>query len=145
MKLFSCSTQLSMKFVLLINLKLPKNYKIISCYTWLSFEISLLINMKMPTFVGIFLFIRRENFMHSWFEHEKKKNKQKKKKKPWGLITLMRSLICHFFVCISPEGTFSNGLIHLPYSLKVQIKAAADDTDSFFYFAEKIRLVTFSS
>ena len=39
-KLFSCSTQLSMKF-------------------------SLLINMKMPTIVGIFIFFRRENFMHS--------------------------------------------------------------------------------
>ena len=39
-KLFSCSTQLSMKF-------------------------SLLIIMKMPTIVGIFIFISRENFMLS--------------------------------------------------------------------------------
>ena len=28
--------------------------------------------MKMPTFVGIFIFISRENFMLSWVEHEKK-------------------------------------------------------------------------
>ena len=40
-KKFSCSTQLSMKF-------------------------SLLINMKMPTIVGIFIFISREIFMLSY-------------------------------------------------------------------------------
>ena len=40
-KLFSCSSQLSMKF-------------------------SLLINMKMPTIVGIFIFISREIFMLSY-------------------------------------------------------------------------------
>ena len=40
-KLFSCSTQLSMKF-------------------------SLQINMKMPTIVGIFIFISREKFMLSY-------------------------------------------------------------------------------
>ena len=42
MKLFSCSTQLSMKF-------------------------SLLINMKMSTIVGIFIFISREIFMSAMF------------------------------------------------------------------------------
>ena len=41
-KLFSCSTQLSMKF-------------------------SLLINMKMPTIIGIFVFISREMFMSAMF------------------------------------------------------------------------------
>ena len=40
-KLFSCSTQLNMKF-------------------------SLLINMKMPTIVGIYIFINRKNFMFSY-------------------------------------------------------------------------------
>ena len=40
---FSCSTQLSMKFSLLINMKMP-----------------ILVNMKMPTIVGIFIFISRE-------------------------------------------------------------------------------------
>ena len=34
-------------------------------------KISLVINMKMPTVVGIFMFISRENFMLSLFEHEK--------------------------------------------------------------------------
>ena len=34
-------------------------------------RISSLINMKMPTIVGIFIFISRENFMHSCVEHEK--------------------------------------------------------------------------
>ena len=34
-------------------------------------KISQLINMKMPTFVGIFIFISRENFMLSSVEHEK--------------------------------------------------------------------------
>ena len=34
-------------------------------------KISLLINMKMQIIVGIFIFISRENFMHSSVEHEK--------------------------------------------------------------------------
>ena len=46
LKLFSYSTQLSMKFSLLINMKMP--------------------NMKMPTIVGIFIFISREIFMLSY-------------------------------------------------------------------------------
>ena len=46
MKHFSCSTQLSMKFILPINI-------------------------KMPTFVGILMFISKINFMLSWVEHEK--------------------------------------------------------------------------
>ena len=61
---FSCSSQLTMKFVLLINLKL-----LTSANSFLlniaEYEISLLINMKMPIFVGIFMFISRENFMLS--------------------------------------------------------------------------------
>ena len=62
-KLFSCSTQLSMKFYLLINSVLlistvvfllsSAESKIFSAY------------MKMPTLVGIFIFISRENFMLS--------------------------------------------------------------------------------
>ena len=57
---FSCSTQLSMKFSLLINMKIPT-----ICSTQLSMKFSLLINMKMPTIVGIFIFISREIFMLS--------------------------------------------------------------------------------
>ena len=45
--------QLSMKFSLLINIKMATN-------------LSLLINMKMPTLVGIFIFISIENFMLSY-------------------------------------------------------------------------------
>ena len=65
-KLFSCSTQLSMKFKLLIN----------SCtetsglnHQHLSFI--LLINIKMPTIVGILTFLSRINFMLNSVEHEK--------------------------------------------------------------------------
>ena len=70
-KKFSCSTQPSMKFVLLINLKLlaTANSFLLNIA---EHEISLIINMKMPTFVGIFISISRENFMLSWVEHEKR-------------------------------------------------------------------------
>ena len=40
-------------------------YKFFSCSTQLSMKFSLLINMKMPTIVGIFIFIKREMFMLS--------------------------------------------------------------------------------
>ena len=44
----------------------PQGYKtIFSCSTQLSMKFSLLINMKMPTIVGIFIFISREIFMLS--------------------------------------------------------------------------------
>ena len=65
-KLFSHSTQLSMTFVLLINLKL---LTIVNSFLLNIAEneisLRLLINMKMQTFVGIFIFITRENFMFS--------------------------------------------------------------------------------
>ena len=41
-----------------------------SCSTQLSKEISLLINMKMPTIVGIFIFISREIFLHSYVQQQ---------------------------------------------------------------------------
>ena len=41
----------------------PEIIKLVSCSTQLSMEFSLLINMKMPTIVGIFIFICRENFI----------------------------------------------------------------------------------
>ena len=40
--------------------------KLLSCSAHLSMKFSLLINMKMPTFVGIFIFIIREIFMLSY-------------------------------------------------------------------------------
>ena len=50
-KTFSCSTQLSINIFMLINL--------------------ILLTMPNSFFVGIFIFISRENFMLSWVEHEK--------------------------------------------------------------------------
>ena len=44
----------------------PQGYKNFSCSTQLSMKFSLLINMKMPTIVGIFIFISREIFMLSY-------------------------------------------------------------------------------
>ena len=44
----------------------PEVIKSFSCSTQLSMKFSLLINMKMPTIVGIFIFISRENFMLSY-------------------------------------------------------------------------------
>ena len=41
----------------------PEVIKLFSCSTQLSMKFSLLINMKMPTIVGIFIFMSRENFM----------------------------------------------------------------------------------
>ena len=43
----------------------PEVIKLFSCSTQLSMKFSLLINMKMPTIVGIFIFISREMFMLS--------------------------------------------------------------------------------
>ena len=55
-KLFSCSTHLSMKFVLLISLKL------------LTIASAFLLNI---TIVGVFIFISGEKLMLSWVEHKK--------------------------------------------------------------------------
>ena len=44
----------------------PQIIKRFSCSNQLSMKFSLLINMKMPTIVGIFIFISREIFMLSY-------------------------------------------------------------------------------
>ena len=44
----------------------PEVIKFFSCSTQLSMKFSLLINMKMPTIVGIFIFISREILMLSY-------------------------------------------------------------------------------
>ena len=62
-KYFSCSNQLSTKFQLLIETKMPTN-KEVSCFKSLSVLI-LLINVKMPTIVGIFTFMSRINVVLS--------------------------------------------------------------------------------
>ena len=63
-KLFSCSTQLSTKFQLLVKIKMPTNEEV--CCLSLSYVVFiLLINAKMPTIVFILTFISRINFVLS--------------------------------------------------------------------------------
>ena len=66
----SCHYMLQYPVILLTDNKdsiRPGGYKpFFSCSTQLSTKFSLLINMKMPTIVGIFIFISRENFMLSY-------------------------------------------------------------------------------
>ena len=67
-KLFSCSTQLSMKFQLLTKTKMLRKIN-----TFLAFKLSdvlfiMLIHVKMPTIVGILTFMSMMNFMLSWVE-----------------------------------------------------------------------------
>ena len=63
LKLYSCPTQLSTKFQLLIKTKMPTN-KGGSCYKSLSCCFIMLINVKMPTIVGILTFISTNNCLH---------------------------------------------------------------------------------
>ena len=63
-KLFSCSTQLSLEFQLLIKTKMLKNIGI-PCFYISDDVFILLINAKMPTIVGILTFMSRINFMRS--------------------------------------------------------------------------------
>ena len=60
-KLFSCSTQLSTKFQLLIKTKIPTTEKFLAL-SLSDFVFIMLINVKMPTIVGISTFLRRINF-----------------------------------------------------------------------------------
>ena len=70
LKLFSCSTQLSMKFVLLINPKLLRtaNSSLLHIAEHENFSAN---EYEKANYFGIFIFISRENFMLSWVEHEK--------------------------------------------------------------------------
>ena len=63
---FSCSTELSSKFQLLIKTKIPTTEKV-SCFnlSLLDVVFSMLINVKMPTIVGILIFMSRINFVLS--------------------------------------------------------------------------------
>ena len=69
-KLFSCSTQLSTKFQLLIKTKIPTMKKLIALSLSDAVFI-MLINVKMPTIVGILTFMSRINFVLRWVEHWK--------------------------------------------------------------------------
>ena len=69
--IFSCSTQLRMKFVQLMKKIKLQQFKLFSCTAELTMNYFLLINIKMPTTVGILIFISRKNFMLNWVEYEK--------------------------------------------------------------------------
>ena len=63
-KLLSCSTQLSIKFQLLIKTKMLKNTDFLAFI--LSEDVFILfINVKMPTIVGILTFMNRISFVLS--------------------------------------------------------------------------------
>ena len=47
------------------------NLKLSSCTAKMSMKFFLLINIKMPTNVGILIFISRKDFMLNWVEYEK--------------------------------------------------------------------------
>ena len=61
--LFSCSTQLSTKFQMLIKTKIP-TIKFLA-FSLLDIEFIMLINVKMPTIVGILTLMSRINFVLS--------------------------------------------------------------------------------
>ena len=63
-KLFSCLSQLSIEFQMLITTKVIKN-KDFSCFQTLICCIIMLINVKMPNIVGILTFMSMINFMLS--------------------------------------------------------------------------------
>ena len=62
-KLFSCSTQLSTKFQLLI--KTITTNEEVSCLSLSDVVFLMLINVKMPTIIGILTFMSRINFVLS--------------------------------------------------------------------------------
>ena len=68
--LVSCSTQLSMKFQLLIKLKILKNIFLAFKLSYVAFI--MLINVEMPTIVSISTFMSMMISMLSSFEHKKK-------------------------------------------------------------------------
>ena len=55
-KLFSCSTQLSTEFQLLIKTKIPTNEEV-SCFSLSVFVFLMLINFKMTKIVGILIYL----------------------------------------------------------------------------------------
>ena len=63
-KLFSCSTQLSIELQMLIKTKMLKNKDFLA-FMLSDFAFMLLINVKMPTIVGILMFMSRINFILS--------------------------------------------------------------------------------
>ena len=72
-KLFSCSTQLSMKISLLTNMKMP-TMQLLLAFSYLlaeKFSCSAICSKKEFAIVRNLKFISRANFMLNWVEHEK--------------------------------------------------------------------------
>ena len=69
-KLFSCSTQLSMKFIMLINVKMPTIVGILTFISMLN-ETSESLKARKVGLFQQFSFISNWNFMLRWVEHEK--------------------------------------------------------------------------
>ena len=69
-KLFSRSTQLSMKFQMLISMKISRNSTFFPAQK-LRMLFFVLINVKMPTIVGILTLMSRKSFMLNRVEHGK--------------------------------------------------------------------------
>ena len=115
-KTFSCSSQLSMKFFMLINLRLVTiaNSFLLNIAEHENFSANKYENANFcwqPTFVGIFIFIRRENFMLSWVEHEKKFFNL------WAWSDCADAQADLVLRCRhTPEDTFSHGVAHLMYN-----------------------------
>ena len=65
---FSCSTQLSMKFIILINVKMPT---IVGILTFISMANTTSERLKAVLFFSLLVFISSCNFMLSIAEHEK--------------------------------------------------------------------------
>ena len=70
-KKFSCSSQLSMKFFLLINIKMPTNVGILIFISRKSFMLSSDVQEE-PLNCWYLIFIGVTNFILSWVEHEKR-------------------------------------------------------------------------
>ena len=70
-KLFSCSTQLSTKFILLINVKMPTIVGILTFISMINTTYESFESKKKSVYGGILVFMSSCNFVLSWVEHEK--------------------------------------------------------------------------
>ena len=77
-KLFSCSTQLSMNIEMLTSIKISRNSAFsgsdkprILFFLLINIKMPTTINVKIPTIVGILTFMSRKNFMLILVEHGK--------------------------------------------------------------------------
>ena len=69
-KLFSCSAQLRLKFILLINVKMPTIVGILTFIRRINYRLGDS-TLKFQSIWAILAFMRNSNFMLSYVEHEK--------------------------------------------------------------------------